>query len=61
MWKEDNPVENEFISTLCTINSTLMNDDAGSGIQMQGHGEGRIEDKLKEVSHRRSRQALTLT
>ena len=62
MRKEDNAVENDFISAICTVDSMLMKDDTGSWIQMQNHGGGgRIEDKLKEVSHRRSRQAVSLT
>ena len=39
-----------------------MKDGAGCWIQMQGHGGGgRFEDKLKEVWHRWSRQAVWLT
>ena len=45
-----------------TVDSTLMKYDAGSWIQMQGHGGGgRFEDKLKEVCYRWSKQAVWLT
>ena len=62
MRKEDNTVENDFISAQYSVDSTLMMDDVGSWIQMHGHGGGgRFEDKMKEVCHRRSRHAVWLT
>ena len=53
MRKEDNAFDNDFISAQCIVDSTLMKNDAGCWIQMQGHGgRGRFEDKLKKVWHR---------
>ena len=60
MRKED-AVDNDFISAQCIVDSTLMKNDAGCWIQMQGHGgRGRCEDKLKKVWHRWSWQSVWL-